>query len=113
MITIVALILAFFFLPAPWNVVVVLAALVVDTVEVVAFSTWSRRRRRLQRSAVGAEALIGRRAVVSKRLDPRGQVHVDGAIWGARGSETVDVGSEVVVKAVDGLVLDVELPTDG
>jgi membrane-bound serine protease (ClpP class) len=111
-ITIVALVLAFFVLPAPWNVLVVVAAAVVDTVETAAFVAWSRRRRRLQPPAVGAEALVGRRALVSKRVDPLGQVRVDGGIWAARSSEPVDAGVEVTISAVDGLILHVEAPDD-
>ena len=112
MLTLVALILAIFVLPAPWNVVIVLGALVVDIAETAAFLAWSRRRRRLQPAAVGQEALLGRRAIVSKRLDPLGQVRLDGAIWEARSPEPVEVGAAVVVRAVAGLTLDVD-PSEG
>jgi membrane-bound serine protease (ClpP class) len=108
--TLVALVLAIFVLPAPWNIVIVLGAIVVDIAETAVFFAWSRRRRRLQPAAVGPEALLGRRAIVSKRLDPTGQVRVDGAIWAAHSSEPVDVGIGVVVRGVEGLTLDVEPP---
>ena len=70
-ITIVALILAFFFLPAPWE----RRGRRGSTRHVTSpfecrrsSSAWSRRRRRLQRSTVEAEALIGRAA---RRLTKR------------------------------------------
>lgn len=106
MITIVALILAFFLLPAPWNVVVPIAAAVIDIVETALFLWWSKRRK----PAVGAETLVGRRAVAVGRLDLRGQVRLDGELWEARSGSPVEAGDEVVVRRVDGLVLDVDAP---
>ena len=68
-------------LPSPWGwVAVVVAAL-------------DRRRRDGRassggrsggRAAVGAETLVGRRAVVVRALAPRGQVKLDGELWEAR-----------------------------
>ncbi|HEY7729603.1 MAG TPA: NfeD family protein [Gaiellaceae bacterium] len=104
MITIIALILAFFLLPAPWNVVVPIVAAVVDIAETALFLWWSKRRR----TSVGIETLVGRRAVAVSRLAPRGQVKLDGEIWEARSDEPVDAGAELVVRRVDGLVLGVE-----
>jgi membrane-bound ClpP family serine protease len=101
------------FLPSPWNVVLVLAAALVDTLETVVMVGWSRRRRASVPPAVGGEAIIGRTGVTLARLDPDrpdalGQVRVDGEIWGARSAEPIDSEVTVVVRAVDGLVLDVE-----
>lgn len=103
MITIVALVLALLFLPSPWNLVVPIAAAVVDVVETGLFLWWSRRRR----AAVGVEALVGRRAVAVARLDPRGQVKLDGELWEARADGVVEPGAEVLVARVEGLVLHV------
>jgi len=110
--TVVALILALFFLPAPWNVVVVVGAALVDTAETGAFVWWSHRRRRLTPAAVGGEAIVGRTGVALARLDPgnpgpTGQVRVDGETWRARSSEPIDPGAAVTVRGVDGLTLDV------
>jgi membrane-bound serine protease (ClpP class) len=112
MLTIVALILAFIFLPSPWNVIVVGVAALVDTVETGAFVWWSRRRRRRSRAAVGVETIVGRSGVAIGRLDSArmttGQVRVGGEIWNARSSTALDPGTEVKVVAVEGLTLAVE-----
>ncbi len=76
-------------------------------VEVTFFARWSKRRR----AVVGAETLVGRRAVVVRPLAPRGQVRLDGELWEARAPGDVDPGVEVVVTGLDGLVLEVEPAT--
>lgn len=108
MLTLVALVVALLLLSSPWNVVLVATAAVVDIGETAAFVWWSRRRRRLVPAAVGAEAIVGRAGVALRRLDPHGQVRVDGEIWNARSGRTIDPGTAVVVISIDGLVLDVE-----
>lgn len=106
MLTIVAVILALTVLPSPWGVVAVAGAAVIDVVEIGFFARWSKRRR----ATVGAETLVGREAVVMRALSPRGQVRIDGEIWEARADADADIapGADVVVTAVDGLVLRVE-----
>ena len=56
----------------------------------------------------GAETLIGRSAVVVRALAPQGQVKLDGEVWQARASVELLPGDEVVVTAIEGLVLAVE-----
>ena len=56
----------------------------------------------------GVEDLGGRRAVAVTALVPDGQVRVHGEIWAARSGTAVGQGDAVVVRAVDGLVLEVE-----
>ena len=65
---------------------------------------WSKRRR----ATVGAETLVGRTAVVVRALTPRGQVKLDGEVWEAAPSWIFLPGDEVVIRAVEGLLLDVE-----
>jgi membrane-bound serine protease (ClpP class) len=108
--TLIALVIALLFLPSPWNVLIVVAAAILDLVETGVFVWWSRRRRRLGPAAVGVDALVGHSAVALSRLGPgaaAGQVRVLGEIWSARASEPVDPGETVTVGAVDGLTLDV------
>ena len=104
MLTIVAVVLALTVLPAPWGALAVVTAAAVDVAETAFFVRWSKRRR----AAVGAETLVGRTAVVVRPLAPRGQVRLDGELWEARAAEDVQPGAEVVVKALEGLVLEVE-----
>jgi len=61
---------------------------------------WSRRRR----SVTGAEALVGRKAVVATKT----QVRVAGELWQASSADELAPGDEVTVVAVDGLTLTVQ-----
>ncbi len=108
MLTIIALIIAIFFLPPPWNVILVAATAIVDILEVSVLVWWSRYRRRLDPAAVGIQTFLGRTGIALERLDPDGQVRVDGEIWSAHSAEPVDRGARVIVNVVDGLVLGVE-----
>ena len=104
MLTVVAILLAVFVLPAPWNVIAVVAGVIVDVLETAALWWWSRRRK----TAVGVETLVGRRGVVVSTVSPSsGQVKLDGELWEARASIELAVGADVVVRSVDRLLLDV------
>jgi membrane-bound serine protease (ClpP class) len=104
--TVLAILLALFWLPAPWGIVAVSVAALIDVAETVVFMRWSKRRR----AAVGVEALVGRRGVVVTALAPRGQVKVDGEIWNAQTDAAMLPGAEVVVRRVEELTLHVEPP---
>lgn len=104
MLTIVALVLALTVLPSPWGVIAVVVAALIDVVETIFFVRWSKRRR----ATVGVETLVGRSAVVVRRLAPRGQVTLDGEVWEARSATELEPGEDVVVRAIEGLVLEVE-----
>jgi membrane protein implicated in regulation of membrane protease activity len=97
-----AILLAIFVLPSPWGIVAVVAGGVIDVGESLALLKWSRRRR----SSVGADALVGQRAIVSTPT----QVRVAGELWEARADRPLLPGEEVVVRAVEGLTLHVEEP---
>jgi membrane protein implicated in regulation of membrane protease activity len=100
----IALFLAIFVLPAPWGLVALLVAAVIDLLE-VAFGLWYAKQRR---PAVGVEALVGRTGVATSNLWPDGQVRVSGEIWRARCDLGCDLGQKVVVRSVEGLTLVVE-----
>ena len=93
----VAILLAVFVLDAPWSFLAVGAGAAVELAESGLLIRWSRRRQ----AAVGAEALLGRQAVV---LDER-HVRIDGERWRAEGLEGREPGDEVTVIAVEGLTL--------
>jgi membrane protein implicated in regulation of membrane protease activity len=96
-----AVLLAIFVLPSPWGLLAVLVGGLLDVGESLVLLRWSRRRR----VATGAEVLVGRRAIVSSTPT---QVRVAGELWEARSDRQLRPGEEVVVRAVDGLTLDVE-----
>jgi membrane-bound serine protease (ClpP class) len=100
-ITLGAIVLAIFVLPQPWGLVAVAGGATIDVLQTVVFLRWSQRGR----ASVGAETLVGRRALAVTALDPRGQVRLDGELWSAESDEPVDSGGEVVVSAVEGLTL--------
>ena len=94
------ILLAVFVVPWPWGIATVIGGGLLDIGESLVLLRWSKRRR----SSVGAEALVGRRAVVA---NPR-QVRIAGELWEARSERPLAAGDEVVVRSVDGLTLVVE-----
>ena len=104
MLLIVAILLAVFVLEEPWTWIAVLAGATYELVETTLIVRWSKRRR----AVVGAEALIGQRALVAAECRPVGQVRLVGELWQARCVPGADVGDEVIVRALDGLTLVVE-----
>ena len=104
---VVAILLAIFVLDPPWSWAAVAIGGLLETAESWFYIRWSQRRR----PAVGVEALVGRRAIVSADCRPDGQVRVAGELWHARCEAGASAGDEVVVRAVDGLSLVVEPAT--
>jgi membrane-bound serine protease (ClpP class) len=100
----VALGLAIFVLPSPWDLVAVSAGAVVEIGEAVFLWRLSHRRA----PAVGVDALIGSQAIVTSECRPLGQVRVKGELWQARCAEGAAEGATVRIRAVDGLLLVVE-----
>jgi membrane protein implicated in regulation of membrane protease activity len=100
----VAILLAVFVLEEPWTWVAVALGATIEVAESAGLIWWSKRRR----VEVGAETLLGRRAVVSADCIPIGQVRVAGELWQARCAGGAGVGEEVVIRAIDGLTLVVE-----
>lgn len=104
MLFLIALLLAIFVLPSPWGLVAVIVGGTVDIAETGVLMWWSKRRR----ASVGVEALVGKAGIASTDLWPEGQVKIAGEIWRARCKGGCDVGTRVVVRAVEGLTLEVE-----
>ena len=69
MLVLLAILAAIFFLPSPWGLVAILAALVVDLAE-VAFGLWYAKRRKPQ---TGTEALVGSVGTVTVRCNRSGR----------------------------------------
>ena len=104
MVLALTILLAVFVLEEPWNWVAVAFGATFELAESGFLIWWSKRRR----VAVGAETLVGRRAIVSADCMPEGQVKVVGEIWRARCDTGAGVGSPVVIREVQGLTLVVE-----
>jgi membrane-bound serine protease (ClpP class) len=64
----------------------------------------ARRNKRVS----GSEGLIGETGIAQTTLSPRGKIFVHGELWDAVSSVDVSVGQSVVVRRVNGLVLQVE-----
>src|SRR5688572_16883013 len=94
------------------GLVILGAALALAAVAVLALVTL-REARALGRRQVqsGAESLIGQVGIVRRRIDPLGDVAVDGELWRARRSWATEDepppadGDRVVVDSVHGLTL--------
>ena len=101
---VVALAVAILVLDEPWSWIAVGLGAVWELGETALLVRWSKRRV----AVVGAEALVGRRAIVAADCMPEGQVRIVGELWGACCRAGAGVGDEVVVREVDGLMLVVE-----
>lgn len=104
MLLLTAILLAIFVLPQPWGIVAVVVGATFEIAETGLFLWWSQRRR----ATVGVESLAGVEGVAVSDLWPEGQVKVQGEIWKARCRGGADRGARVVVREVDGLILDVD-----
>jgi membrane protein implicated in regulation of membrane protease activity len=100
----IALALAIFVLPSPWGLVAVAVGAALEIAESTAFIWWSKRRQ----ASVGVQSLVGKRGTAIDALWPEGQVRVSGEIWNARCRGGCDPGAAVVVRGIDGLVLEVD-----
>jgi membrane protein implicated in regulation of membrane protease activity len=99
-----AIVLAVFFLPAPWNGLVVALGVLAEAGEAV-FGIWYSRRRG---SAADAERMIAATVRVIEPCRPRGLVSYKGERWNAVCAEGADIGERVQIAAIDGSTLVVE-----
>lgn len=100
-----ASIVGLFLLPGPWNVILLVLALVAEVGEIYLWKRYLDRRR----VQTGAEGLVGEAAAVIEACDPEGSVRLRGEIWRARSAGAdAEPGTEVSIVAVNGLTLEVE-----
>jgi membrane protein implicated in regulation of membrane protease activity len=100
----IGVLLAIFVLPSPWGLVAIGVGAALDIAETGVFLWWSKRRK----ASVGVDTLVGKTGVAAGELWPEGQVKINGEIWNARCARGCESGTRVVVRAVDGLMLEVE-----
>ena len=101
---IIAIALALFVLPSPWNLIAVVVAALWELATALGGLWWSQRHA----AKVGVEALMGREVEVRTACRPLGEVRVRGEIWQARCDEGADAGDSVRIVGLDGLTLLVE-----
>ena len=104
MLFLIGVFLAIFVLPSPWGLVAVAVGAALDIAETFLFIWWSKRRK----ATVGVDSLVGKSGVAVGELWPEGQVKVNGEIWKARCDGGCKAGTAIVVRRVDGLMLEVE-----
>lgn len=101
MILLLAVLLALFVAPSPWNIVIVLAGVLLEVGEVI----WGRRLARRWRPKTGAEVMIGKHAKVVSDCRPDGEVRVHGELWAASCAKGAGVGETVRIERLNGLTL--------
>ncbi|MFZ0416526.1 MAG: nodulation protein NfeD [Candidatus Sulfotelmatobacter sp.] len=75
---------------------------------ITAFLMGIALKARRNKMVSGSQGLIGETGIAQTALSPRGKVFVHGEIWDAVASSDVTAGQSVVVRRVDGLLLQVE-----
>src|SRR5208337_1942413 len=74
---------------------------------ITAFLMTIALRARRNKIVTGAQGLVGETGVAQTALSPQGKVFVHGELWDATASSPLPVGQLVVVRKVDGLILEV------
>jgi len=74
---------------------------------ITAFLMTIALKARRNKVVTGAQGLVGETGVAQSALSPQGKVFVHGELWDAVSSSTLPVGQLVVVRRVDGLILEV------
>jgi membrane-bound serine protease (ClpP class) len=87
-----------------WTALAVAIPLGLITVFLMSLALRARRNK----VVTGEQGLIGATGVVTMRLVPAGKVLLRGALWDAVAPGNVDVGTQIVVRGVENLVLRVE-----
>jgi membrane-bound serine protease (ClpP class) len=96
--------------PIPEMRVHLLTALAVSTPLgfITAFLMSIALKARRNKMVSGAQGLIGETGIAQTSLSPRGKIFVHGELWDAISSSDLAAGQPVVVRRVDGLLLQVE-----
>lgn len=103
MLLIVALVV-FLLAPNPWDLYLGTLFAVLGVGELFLWNRTVRRRRKV----VGPQTLVGKIAEVRVACRPLGQVFVAGELWAAECKDGADVGTQVRVRRVRGLTLEVD-----
>jgi membrane-bound serine protease (ClpP class) len=63
---------------------------------------------RRNKVVTGSQGMIGETGITQTTLSPQGKVFVHGELWDAVSSADIPIGQLVVVRQVDGLILQVD-----
>jgi membrane-bound serine protease (ClpP class) len=75
---------------------------------ITAFLMGIALKARRNKMVSGAQGIIGETGIAQTSLSPRGKIFVHGELWDAVSSSDVSVGQSVMVRRIDGLLLQVE-----
>ncbi len=75
---------------------------------ITAFLMTIALKARRNKVVTGAQGLVGETGVAETELTPQGKVFVHGELWDATASSALPIGQLVVVRKIDGLILQVE-----
>jgi membrane-bound serine protease (ClpP class) len=75
---------------------------------ITAFLMTLALKARRNKAVTGVEGLVGETGIAQTALSPRGKIFVHGELWDAASSADVSAGQSVIVRRVDGLLLQVE-----
>lgn len=93
---VIALLIAHFFLTRPWSIILVVAAVFLEALELMLWLRW-----RNVKPITGEDALIGVTGRAVTDCKPDGLVMVRGQLWSALSADGVDEGSSVKVIGVE------------
>jgi membrane-bound serine protease (ClpP class) len=75
---------------------------------ITAFLMTIALRARRNKVVTGSQGMIGETGIAQTMLSPQGKVFVHGELWDAVSSHDIPIGQLVVVRQVDGLILQVD-----
>jgi membrane-bound serine protease (ClpP class) len=100
---VIALLIAYFFIDWPWNLLIIIPAAGLE-----AFEIWLYLRWRKVKAMSGSETLIGARGATVGVCDPTGQANIRGQLWSVECDERLERGAAIEVVDMNGLKLKVK-----
>jgi membrane-bound serine protease (ClpP class) len=88
----------------PWGLVALVAGLLLEILEYMAWKRFLRR----YRLRSGPETLVGTTVTVVDDCAPLGRVRLHGEFWNARCRDPIAEGARARITGVDGLTLEIE-----
>jgi membrane protein implicated in regulation of membrane protease activity len=91
-----------------WGINIPLWGLILMVVALGAYNYityWLGKKALDKKPIISPEPMLGSKCQVATPLAPKGYVKVDGELWQATSSSTIDAGEEVVIVGVKGMTL--------